>query len=541
MSTQILDVPAKHSFSISALLDTTWNSLTGIAFQREWSPLTKLAKAAVLLLMQKITVGQLRVLTSENIYTFPCESSENGIQSEKYGCKAELRVVKDTFWVRLCATGDLGFAEAYMYGDIECDNLISLFQIFLDNRESLENSMASKLSFLFYLPQRITAYRFLNTIGNARSNNSAHYDISNVMFASFLSEDMTYSSAIFPDLDSDLKSGGARHQWSGIRGSKNRRMKVVNGYTDPDGCGAANGRFTQNNTTNERACNDATNENTEVDELYEAQMCKLDHIIKKAKIQEGSRILEIGSGWGSMAIRIAQRIHGTTIDTITQSSQQQDLAQKRIAAQGLSNRITVHLMDYRSMPPEWEDAFDRVISVEMLENVGKEYYNTYWKIIDWALKPRTGAGVVQVITIPEARWDRYNQEIDFVRKWIFPGGIIPTLSLLIDTLSSGSKGRLVIDSVNNIGPHYARTLREWRRRFLDRFDDVIVPALRAEYPLVMGNVNGDQGQNEIEIFKRKWLYYYCYCEIGFTTRTLGDHIITFTREGYQDFGCDTFV
>ena len=131
-------------------------------------------------------------------------------------------------------------------------------------------------------------------------------------------------------------------------------------------------------------------------------MCKLDHIIKKAKIQEGSRILEIGSGWGSMAIRIAQRIHGTTIDTITQSSQQQDLAQKRVAAQGLSNRITVHLMDYRSMPPEWEDAFDRVISVEMLENVGKEYYNTYWKIIDWALKPRTGAGVVQVITIPEA-------------------------------------------------------------------------------------------------------------------------------------------
>ncbi|KAL9710942.1 hypothetical protein Ac2012v2_005482 [Leucoagaricus gongylophorus] len=402
MSTQILDVPAKHSFSISALLDTTWNSLTGIAFQREWSPLTKLAKAAVLLLMQKITVGQLRVLTSENIYTFPCESSENGIQSEKYGCKAELRVVKDTFWIRLCTMGDLGFAEAYMYGDIECDNLISLFQIFLDNRESLENNMASKLSFLFYLPQRITAYRFLNTIGNARSNNSAHYDISNVMFASFLSEDMTYSSAIFPDLDSDLKGGGARHQWSGIRGSKNRRMKVVNGYTDPDGCGAANGRFIQNNTTNGRACNDATNENTEVDELYEAQMCKLDHIIKKAKIQEGSRILEIGSGWGSMAIRIAQRIHGTTIDTITQSSQQQDLAQKRVAAQGLSNRITVHLMDYRSMPPEWEDAFDRVISVEMLEDVGKEYYNTYWKIIDWALKPRTGAGVVQVITIPEA-------------------------------------------------------------------------------------------------------------------------------------------
>jgi len=88
---------------------------------------------------------------------------------------------------------------------------------------------------------------------------------------------------------------------------------------------------------------------------------------------------------------------------------------------------------------------------------------------------------------------------------VFPGGILPTLSLLIDTLHSGSKGRLVVDSVNNIGPHYARTLREWRRRFLDRFDDVIVPALKAEYPSMVG---GDQGLNEIEVFKRKWLCEY---------------------------------
>ena len=92
---------------------------------------------------------------------------------------------------------------------------------------------------------------------------------------------------------------------------------------------------------------------------------------------------------------------------------------------------------------------------------------------------------------------------------VFPGGILPTLSLLIDTLHSGSKGRLIVDSVNNIGPHYARTLREWRRRFLDRFDDVIVPVLKAEYPSMVG---GDQRPNEIEVFKRKWL---CeYTEIG---------------------------
>ena len=221
------------------------------------------------------------------------------------------------------------------------------------------------------------------------------------MIEGFLSEDMTYSSAIFPDLDSDLTGGAAHHRWNGKhepKGMQNHRTKGVDnhGNAHPDRCNGANELCAQDGLRNGRACSDA------VDELYEAQMTKLDHLIEKAKIQEGDRVLEIGSGWGSMAIRIAQRIPGTTIDAITLSSQQQDLARKRIAAQGLSDRITVHLMDYRSMPVEWEGVFDRIISVEMLESVGKEYLNTYWKIVDWALKPQTGAGVVQVITIPEA-------------------------------------------------------------------------------------------------------------------------------------------
>jgi len=258
-----------------------------------------------------------------------------------------------------------------------------------------------------------------------------------LMIEGFLSEDMTYSSAIFPDLDSDLKGGAAHHQWNDkqeSKGMQNHRTKGVDdhGNAHPDRCNGANELGARDGPRNGCACSDT------VDELYEAQMKKLDHIIKKAKIQEGDRVLDIGSGWGSMAIRIAQRVPGTTIDAITLSSQQQDLAQKRIAAQGLSDRITVHLMDYRSMPLEWEGVFDRIISVEMLESVGKEYLDTYWKIVDWALKPQTGAGVVQVITIPEAStyelsfffpvfgmskatsqgWNRYNKDIDFIRKWV---------------------------------------------------------------------------------------------------------------------------
>ncbi|THG94401.1 hypothetical protein EW145_g8147 [Phellinidium pouzarii] len=141
------------------------------------------------------------------------------------------------------------------------------------------------------------------------------------------------------------------------------------------------------------------------------------------------------------------------------------------------------------MPAEWAGAFDRVVSVEMVEQVGREFLEEYWRVIDWALNPTTGVGVVQSITIPEA---------------IFLGGFLPTLTLLVQSLSSGSKGRLVIDAVSNIGPHYARTLREWRRRFISHFPDVIEPALKAEYPDIMA---GENGQREIEVFKRKWIYY----------------------------------
>ncbi|KAJ7928068.1 CFS1-like protein [Mycena leptocephala] len=456
--------------------------------------------------MQRISKGQLRVLTYSHIYSFPAPGATD--DTEEF--KAELRVLNDAFWIRLCLMSDLGFAESYMYGDVECDDLVSLFNIFLDNRKSLSN-LSSSASYLFTLPQKLTSYRFLNTIGNSRSNISAHYDISNDMFAGFLSQDMTYSCAIFEDLDGDMKDGVVRSEWSGGQGLRRLGKPATSSSSIP--------------TTTE-------------DELYEAQIRKLSHIIDKAKIQPGHRILEIGSGWGSMAILIAQTVAGTTVDTLTLSVQQQSLARERIAAAGLTDRITVHLMDYRNMPAEWEGAFDRVVSIEMIEAVGSEFLVGYWKTVDWAMKPVGGVGCVQVITIPEARFERYISEIDFIRKWaIFPGGFLPTLTLLLQSLQEGSSGRLIVDSVSNIGPHYARTLREWRRRFLYQFDSIIVPALKREYPDVM---NGPRGKEEIEVFKRKWICT-CYCEVGFTSRTLGgESYYHLTREGCTDYGCTVY-
>lgn len=168
----------------------------------------------------------------------------------------------------------------------------------------------------------------------------------------------------------------------------------------------------------------------------------------------------------------------------------------------------------------------------MLEAVGKEYIEPYFKMIDDALN-ENGVACFQVITIPESRFETYANSNDFIRKWIFPGGFLPSVSYTTECIQKGAKNRLVIDSICNIGPHYARTLREWRIRFLKNFERDIIPALRDEHP--------EMNDEDIQVFKRKWIYYFAYCEIGFSERVIGDHIFCLTREGNVSFGSDVFV
>lgn len=190
---------------------------------------------------------------------------------------------------------------------------------------------------------------------------------------------MTYSCAIFEDLDGDLKDGiSARSEWSG--GQHLKRL---------------------NSEPSTSTANSTYSASTSSDDLHTAQMRKLHHIIAKAKILPGHRVLEVGSGWGSLAILIAQTLPDTTVDTLTLSVHQQSLARERVKEAGLEGRVRVHLMDYRNMPKEWEGKFDRFVSVEMIEAVGREFLETYWGVVDWALKKKGGVGVVQVITIPE--------------------------------------------------------------------------------------------------------------------------------------------
>jgi cyclopropane-fatty-acyl-phospholipid synthase len=275
--------------------------------------------------------------------------------------------------------------------------------------------------------------------------------------------------------------------------------------------------------------------------LEQAQMRKLRRFITNAKIKEDDHVLEIGTGWGSFAI-LAVKETGCRVTSLTLSIEQKALAEERIAKAGFTDRIEVLLCDYRALPtPKDGKLYDKVVSIEMLEAVGKEYLNTYFECVDKLLKPEGGVAVFQCITMPESvskeifhnpnssftncskRYDAYSNSDDFIRRYIFPGGHLPTITQLLDSVRAGSSCRLIPESVENIGPHYAKTLRLWREEFMQNFDQKIKPSLLEEHE--------GMTDKDVDLFRRKWEYYFAYCEAGFVTKTLGDVIFTIGREG----------
>jgi cyclopropane-fatty-acyl-phospholipid synthase len=201
------------------------------------------------------------------------------------------------------------------------------------------------------------------------------------------------------------------------------------------------------------------------------------------------------------------------------------LAEERIRDAGLSDRIAVQLCDYRNLDIPSSGAYDKIVSIEMLEAVGREYLETYFKCINKLLKKEGGMACFQCITMPEARYDAYAKSDDFIRRYIFPGGHLPTVTQLVNSITNGSSGALVVDNVENIGPHYAKALRLWREEFLEKWESDIKGQLVAE------KMNVGMDAEDAEVFKRKWDYYFRYSEAGFATKTLGDVIITVGREG----------
>ncbi len=229
--------------------------------------------------------------------------------------------------------------------------------------------------------------------------------------------------------------------------------------------------------------------------LEQASIAKLDRICRKLRLGPGDRVLEIGTGWGSFAIHAAGR-YGCHVTTTTISSEQHELSAQRIRTAGLDDRVDLRLCDYRNL----SGRFDKLVSIEMIEAVGHEYLPTYFGKCA-ALLEDDGAMLLQGITMPENRYAQYLRSTDFIRRYVFPGSCCPSLGAMLRALARSSDLKPV--HMEDIGPHYATTLRAWRERFHRNAD--AIRALGYE-----------------ERFMRLWDYYLCYCEAGFAERYTGD-------------------
>ena len=356
------------------------------------------------------------------------------------GAHAAVAVRDYNFFRRLARDGDIGLGESFMAGEWTTPDLTATIANLIENRHCLEDGNL-RMAVLGRIFNRALHLTRANTPGGSRKNIAAHYDLSNDFFATFLDPSMLYSSAIFENPAETLES---------------------------------------------------------------AQQRKLDTLIRKLRIRPEHHVLEIGSGWGAMAIAMARQT-GCRVTSITVSRAQHDLAVARVRAAGLADRVAIIMCDYRHI----EGQYDRIVSIEMLEAVGHDFLGDYFAAADRALKP-DGLFAIQVITIPDQRYAAYSATTDWIQKHIFPGGHLPSLAAMTAAMSRNST--LGVEHLENIGIHYARTLREWRTRFLAHADTI-------------------RGMGFDDIFLRKWEYYFSYCEAAFATRTLNNLHLVLTRPG----------
>lgn len=228
--------------------------------------------------------------------------------------------------------------------------------------------------------------------------------------------------------------------------------------------------------------------------LKEASVAKLDMICQKLKLGPNDHVLEIGTGWGGFALHAA-RHYGCRVTTTTISDAQYQLATERVEEAGLGDKITLLKKDFRQL----EGSFDKIVSIEMIEAIGEENIARFFAVCDRCLKPG-GQVLIQAITIRDQIFDRYRKSVDFIQRFIFPGGFLPSMGFLSREMAAASS--FSVRHVQDIGHHYALTLRRWRDNFLH-------------------NRGGIAAQGFSEDFIRLWEFYFCYCEAGFMQRNTG--------------------
>uniref|UniRef100_A0A6N2MNV6 Amine oxidase domain-containing protein n=1 Tax=Salix viminalis TaxID=40686 RepID=A0A6N2MNV6_SALVM len=401
---------------------------------------------------QYISIGCL-ILLEEGGTVFTFEGT-----SKKCSLKTVLKVHSPQFYWKIMTQADLGLADSYINGDISFvdkdEGLVNLFMILILNRDASKSASKLNKKRGWWTPLLFTAgiasAKFFfqhvsrqNSLTQARRNISRHYDLSNELFALFLDETMTYSCGLFKTEDEDLKA---------------------------------------------------------------AQMRKISLLIEKARICKDHEILEIGSGWGTLAIEVVQRT-GCKYTGITLSEEQLKYAEMKVKEAGLQDRIAFHLWDYRQLSKTQK--YDRIISCEMIEAVGHEYMEEFFGCCESALA-ENGILVLQFTSIPEERYDEYRQSSDFIKEYIFPGGCLPSLARITSAMAASS--RLSVEHVESIGSHFCPTLKYWKKNFMEKQRKII-----------------SLGFNDK--FIRTWEYYFDYCSAGFRTHTLGNYQVVFSRPG----------
>lgn len=341
--------------------------------------------------------------------------------------QAEWRINDPSFYSHLAAQGSLGLAESYLRGHWQTDDLTTFLQILCRNL-GRTSGVTTTLAKVF---QRIQHFAFRldpNSRSGSRRHIAAHYDLSNQFFELFLDPTLMYSSAWFEE-----------------------------------------------QTTS----------------LHDASQAKLDRVCGKLELHPTDRLLEIGTGWGGLALHAASQF-GCHVTTTTISPAQFQKASQRVQQAGLDERIELLTADYRDLSGQ----FDKLVSIEVVEAIGERHLDGFFRKCNTLLRPG-GRCVMQAIVMPEQRYAAYRRNVDFIQKYIFPGGFLPSISAIQDSVGRTSQFRL--ESIEDMSPHYATTLEHWRRRFLDRLDDV--RALGFD-----------------DRFIRMWEYYLCYCEAAFRER-----------------------
>ena len=391
---------------------------------------------------KRMVVHGLQALQQGSLILTDAEGTLVFGQQAETAPSAHIVVHRPSFFRRVALGGTVGAGEAYMDGDWDCDDLVALVRLFALNENSL-GQMDGSRTFSIQLKNWLGHLSRRNSKRGSRRNIAAHYDLSNEFFATFLDDRMMYSSAVFARDDQSLEDASA---------------------------------------------------------------AKLERLCRKLELTPQDHLLEIGSGWGGLAV-YAARNFGCRVTTTTISPAQHRAAVARVAEAGLQHRVEVLLKDYR----ELEGCYDKLVSVEMVEAVGHEFLPQYFDVINRLVRP-DGLIAIQAITIEDRRYRQALNSVDFIKKHIFPGSFIPCISELVN--ASATCTDAVVVNLEDIGFDYALTLREWRKRVGDARQEIL-----------------DLGFDERLL--RMWDFYLAYCEGGFLERSISDVQLVLAKPAYR--------